>query len=67
MIAHMELIALDGSGVIFRAFNWSAKILAPVEGNPDRTIKVSDVSVFDDTPVIDGKVYHIACMYSEPK
>jgi len=65
MIANMVLIPLDGSGIIDRAFNWTAILPVPTQSNPDRTVKVSEISLYDDTPIVDGKACHIASMYSK--
>ena len=65
MIAHMTLIALDGSGVMHKAFNWEARLPAPTQDNPDREVKVSEISLYDDVPIVDGKACHIASMYSK--
>lgn len=65
MIANMTLIPLDGSGVIYRAFNWNAFLPAPTQAEPERTVQVSKISLFDDVPVVDGIPCHIASMYSE--
>ena len=65
MIATMVLIALDGSGVIHKQYNWNDTLPAPTLEDEERTVQVSKISLYDDIPVIDGVPCHIASMYSE--
>jgi hypothetical protein len=63
MLAKMELIALDGSGVVHKAFNMNAVLHAPTKDEPEREVEVSKMTL-NDVPVLDGTGYHIACMYT---
>ena len=64
MKAKMVFVAIDGSGVIRKEYDWNDTLNIPTDMDANRTVKVSKVSTYDHTPLIDGKLCRIASMLS---
>ena len=67
MKAKIVFVAIDGSGVIRKEYDWNDILNIPTDMDANRTVKVSEVSTYDHTPLIDGKLCRISSMVSAEK